>query len=185
MRGASRIVCGLMLAGSTVISEPAVAQAVLPPAGDVAALRQDMQAVRKSVDDLAAVVKQFLAESGRRERANLLLRRIEVAEQQAAGLSTELRELRADLGASERRLQQSRDRLQSARSMAGFDRGGAAAPLLQQEQDRAMADEATAQNDTVALQQRIADLENELGAKRAQIRNLEALLEKELPSLPR
>ncbi|MEZ5288464.1 MAG: hypothetical protein R2712_27380 [Vicinamibacterales bacterium] len=160
----------------------AVAQDRAPAPDELSAMRQDMQAVRRSVEDLVTVMKQFLAESGRRERASVLLRRIEVAEQQAANLGAELRAARTELAEHERLVDQSRGRVQSARSMAGFDRGGANAPLLQQEETNALGAQADAENAAALIRQRIADLERDLDAKRVQVRAFEAQLEKELPA---
>ncbi len=180
----ARVVCGLALLAWSVPAAGEATQAAPGPA-DPAALSRDMQAVRKSVDDLVSVMKQFLAESGRRERAMLLVRRLEVAEQQAARLAAELRTVRGALDTGQRAVEQSRSRLQSARNMEQMDRSGTAAPMLLQEQQQAMADEAAAQNTVTAQQQRIADLEAELASKQALIRNLEAALDREIPPPPR
>jgi hypothetical protein len=155
------------------------ARAQAPAPTEMSALRQDMQAVRKSVDELVVVMRQFLAESSRRDRITVLLRRIEVAEKQADSLAAELRLARTELLSLERNGQQARDRAQSARSMAGLDRTGAGAPLLQQDHDRALMDEQTAQQAASVVQGRINDLENELAARRTQIRTFEQQLEKE------
>lgn len=127
MRGDTlRIACVLALLASR---PPNVAQAQTAPA-DATALRQDMQAVRRSVDALVDIMKQFVAEAGKRERAALLLRRLELAEQQAARLASDLQSARGALDVSQRTVERSRNRVQSARSMEQVDRTGAAAPLL-------------------------------------------------------
>ena len=176
-----RIACVLAVLASW---PPHAAHAQTAPA-DAALLRQDMQAVRRSVDALVDIMKQFIAEAGRRDRAALLLRRLELAEQQAARLVAELQTARGALEASQRTVERSRNRAQSARSMEQVDRTGASAPLLMQEQQLAMADEAAAQDTATAQQQRIADLEAQLAARQSLIRTLEAALERELPAAPK
>ena len=153
--------------------------------GEVSGLRQDMQAMRRSVDELVTILRQFIADSGRRERASLLVRRIEVAERQLAALTTEWRAAQAELSASDRAVAQAQGRAQSAAGMATLDRGGTAAPLLQQEHQSAMRDEADAQTAAAATRQRLAELEADIAGKRTQIRNLEAALEREAPSIPK
>lgn len=173
-----RVACLLALLLSGL---PEAAHAQAAPT-DAAALRQDMQAVRRSVDTLVDIMKQFVAESGKRERAALLLRRLELTEQQAARLSAELQTARGVLDVSAKTIERSRSRVQSAQNMGQIDRTGAAAPLLLQEQQQAMAEEAAAQGNAAVQEQRIADLEGQLAAKKTLIRELEAALDREMPT---
>jgi len=156
------------------VASPAAAQS---PVAD-AALRQEVEAMRRSINELVGLFKQFMDETNRRDQVANLIRRIDLAERQASQIEVDLRTARGQLEANEKGVAQARSIQESTRYMQTLDKAGTATEVLNAEVNRALAEEQKAQAALDATNQRILQLENELNAKRASIRDLEAQLAK-------
>jgi hypothetical protein len=153
-----------------------VAQAQTP--GDTAALQREMVAVKNAVNELVGLFRQFMNDAQKRELTSLTIRRIDLAERQAAAIEDQLRSLRTQLETQERAVATARGQAESNRQFAALDKEGKAAQLLAQEAARVAQEEQRAQIAVDSLTQRIQQLETELAAKKGQIRDLEAQLDK-------
>jgi hypothetical protein len=148
-------------------------------ASDTAALQREMVAVKNAVNELVGLFRQFMNDAQRREITSLTIRRIDLAERQAAAIEDQLRTLRTQLETQERAVATARGQAESNRQFAALDKEGKAAQLLAQEAARVAQEEQRAQIAVDSLTQRIQQLEAELAAKKAQIRDLEAQLDKQ------
>ena len=157
-----------------VMTTPTLAQAT----GD-AALRAEMQAMRQAINDLVAVMRRWMDESTKRDLVNLTIRRIDLAERQAAAIEDELRNQRAQLAQYEKQVLAGRGLIESSRQMSAMDKAGTARELLQAEAARGAQEEAKGQQLVDMTNQRVQQLEADLAQKRTQIRGLEAQLAKE------
>jgi len=161
----------VMLCGSV---SPAAAQT----AAQDTALRQEVEAMRRSINELVGLFKQFMDETSRRDQVANLIRRIDLAERQASQLEVELRTLRTQLETNEKGVAQARSIQESTRYMQTLDKAGTATDVLNAEVTRAIGEEQKAQAALDATNQRILQIENELNTKRAFIKDLEAQLAK-------
>jgi predicted nucleic acid-binding Zn-ribbon protein len=161
----------VMLCGA---ASPAAAQAT---AADTA-LRQEVEAMRRSINELVGLFKQFMDETSRRDQVANLIRRIDLAERQAGQIEAEIRTLRGQLESNEKGVAQARSIQESTRYMQTLDKAGTATEVLNAEVTRAITEEQKAQAALDATNQRILQLESELNAKKAIIRDLEAQLAK-------
>lgn len=166
------ITAAVVLLGLLV--RPAPAQSSGDPA-----LRAEMQAMRQAINDLVAVMRKWMDESAKREFANLTIRRIDLAERQAAAIEDELRNQRTQLAQHEKTMLAGRGLIESSRQMSQMDKAGAAREILQNEATRGASEEAKGQQLMAMTQQRIQELEIELAAKRGLIKDLEAQLARE------
>jgi hypothetical protein len=164
-----------LLLGVVTFAGPVQAQG---SASDTAALQREMVAVKNAVNELVALFRQFMDESGRRERSSLIIRRIDLAERQAAAIEDQLRAQRSQLDTNERAIAQARGQAESLRQFAALDKDGKNAQMLANEQARAAQEEQKAQIAVDSISARIQQLEAELAVKRAQIRDLEVQLDK-------
>jgi predicted nucleic acid-binding Zn-ribbon protein len=142
------------------------------------ALRQEVEAMRRSINELVALFKQFMDETSRRDQVANLIRRIDLAERQASQMEAELRTLRGQLDTNEKSVAQARSIQESTRYMQTLDKAGTATDVLNAEVSRAITEEQKAQAAFDVTNQRISQLESEIAAKRASIRDLEGQLAK-------
>lgn len=161
----------------TLVSYGGVAQAQ-GGASDTAALQREMVAVKNAITELSGLFRQFMAEAEKRERTSLTIRRIDLAERQAAAIEDQLRSMRTQLETNERAVTTARGQAESNRQFAALDKDGKAAQLLAAESARVAQEEQRAQIAVDSITQRIQQLEAELAAKKGQIRDLEAQLDK-------
>src|SRR5690348_5627724 len=99
-------------------ARPAFAQG--SASGD-AALRQEVEAMHKSIDQLVALFKQFMDDAARRDQSTLLIRRIDLAERQIANGEAQLKSLRDELAGYEKAVTGARSLMESTRMMQAYD----------------------------------------------------------------
>jgi hypothetical protein len=160
-----------------MLSSPAAAQA---PAADMAALRDQMASVNRSVDRLVALFAEFKAEQTRMNRGNLLLRRIELAQRAVATLENNLSAAKADLKTQQDLIAQSEGMIESLRIMRLQDKTGSAASAFETERAAAQKTGQQAQQAALQSQRNVMILEQDIAARRGVIASLEAALDREI-----
>jgi hypothetical protein len=163
----------VMLLGT---ARPAFAQT--PASGD-AALRQEVEAMHRSIDQLVALFKQFMDDAARRDRSALIIRRIDQAERQVATGEQQHKALRDEMAGYEKALAGARGLMESTRSMQAYDKDNKAAEIFNAELTRAQTEETKAQMGVDTTSQKITALEADLTQKRAMVRDLEQQLVRE------
>src|SRR5262245_30332760 len=92
----ARIHTALVTAVAIVVLAGAARPVFAQEPADVA-LRKEVEAMHRSLDQLIALFRQFMDDAARRDRSALLIRRIDLGERQIAAGEQELRALREQL----------------------------------------------------------------------------------------
>lgn len=144
-----------------------------------AALRQEVEAMHRSIDQLVALFKQFMDDAARRDRSALIIRRIDLAERQVAAGELQLKSLHDELSGYEKALAGAHGLMESTRSMQAYDKENKAADIFNAELTRAQSEEQKAQAGIDTTSQKVTALEADLQQKKAMVRDLELQLQRE------
>lgn len=171
-------IAAVILAAGAVASSMG-AQAPAAPA-DMAALRDQMVSMNRSMDKLVTLFAEFKADQTRTNRGTLLLRRIELAQRAVGSVTAELDAARAELRTQKDLIARSQGQIESIRLMSLQDRTGSATAAFDAERASATQAGEQAQQAAAQAEGRVSVLEQDVAARRAAIAGLEAMLDREL-----
>jgi predicted nucleic acid-binding Zn-ribbon protein len=140
-------------------------------------------ALQQSLDQIVVLLRQLVDQSARRDRAALLLSRIELAERRLAPVEKELQTLRQERLAEEREQVALQSSFQSIDDMEKMDVTGSATEAFEAERQR--VSDAIAQKELaiVSIDQQISALETAIAEQRWEIEAMdEALRDATKPS---
>jgi hypothetical protein len=143
---------------------------------------RELTAIRARLDEIATLLKQFVQQSTRQDRAMLLSQRLETAERRLLALEERLQRRTTERDRAQGEVAQARHSLQALAEMAKLDASGSAADALQKENVRLQADLDRRSTDAQRLSGEVADLEALIAQRRTQVAQLEDALDRLLTS---
>ncbi|MEO5822533.1 MAG: hypothetical protein ABIT71_18645 [Vicinamibacteraceae bacterium] len=142
-----------------------------------AANQPELTAIRVKLDEIATLLKQFVQQSTRQDRAVLLSQRLETAERRLIALEDRLQRRATERDHAQGEAAQARNSLQALAEMAKLDPSGSAADALQKENVRLQSDLDRRTTDAQRLAGEVTDLEALVAQRRAQVAQLESALD--------
>ena len=142
-----------------------------------AADQRELAAIRVKLDEIATLLKQFVQQSTRQDRAVLLSQRLETAERRLIALEDRLQRRTTERDRANGEAAQGRNSLQALAEMAKLDASGSAAEALQKENTRLQLDLDRRTTDAQRLAGEVTDLEALVAQRRTQVAQLEQALD--------
>lgn len=140
------------------------------------AVQTELVALRQSVDRIAVLLEQLVQQVARRDTAELLMSRIEMAERRVEPFVAELNRLRSVREAQTAQRSTHQQALGSIDSMEQTDRSFSNAAIFQAERQRVGGLIAQADSDLAMTDGQIARLETEIATRRQAIDAMDAQL---------
>jgi chromosome segregation ATPase len=162
-----------------------VAQGTPVPAQSTdSAVLAEMTALRKSVDQLVAVVKLFVQQAADRDTALLLAQLIDTDERRITQMQQRIDLLRTNRTAVDAEMAQMRGAVDTYSRMAAGDPTGKAQAVMEQEKARTAAQLERKTSSISQLDDQIAQLETEIADKRNSVADMRRRLDQRIGRRP-